>query len=171
MTLLPALPAETSFPLLIVTHFPPDRESLLPSLLAPSCAITVKEAEDKEEIQPGIAYLAPPNYHLLVDPDFRLSLSSDEPVLYSRPSIDVLFESAADAYGSGLLGIVLTGANQDGARGLRTICDLGGRAWIQSAESAESPAMPLAALEACPEGSVLALEEMARTLRSFPVLK
>ena len=171
MTLLPSLPSGSPFPLFIVTHFPPDKESLLPSLLAPSCAITVKEAEDKEDIRPGTAYFAPPNYHLLIDPDFRLSLSSDEPVLYSRPSIDVLFESAADVYREGLLGIVLTGANQDGAHGLRAICDSGGTAWIQSAQTAEVPAMPLAALEACPEASVLELEQMAQALRSSPVSK
>lgn len=171
MTLLPALASESPFPLFIVTHFPPDKESLLPALLAPSCAIIVKEAEDKEDIRPGTAYLAPPNYHLLIDPDFRLSLSSDEPVLFSRPSIDVLFESAADVYGEGLLGIVLTGANQDGAHGLRAICDSGGTAWIQSAQTAEAPTMPLAALEACPEASVFDLEPMAQALRFSPAPK
>lgn len=164
MAILPGLPRSCPFPVIIVTHFPPDRETLLPSLLGPSCAITVKEAEDKEDILPGIAYVAPSNYHLLVEPDYRLSLSSDDPVLYSRPSIDVLFESAADAYGTDLIGIVLTGANQDGAKGLRAICDAGGIGWVQLAATADAPIMPLAAQHACPEARIMDLKEMSEAL-------
>ena len=95
------------------------------------CAIRVREAEDKEPIEPGVVYFAPPDYHLLVEQDKRLSLSDDEPVLFSRPSIDVLFESAADAYGGGLIGVVLTGANSDGAKGLKAVVQAGGVAVVQ----------------------------------------
>ena len=116
-SLLPALPSDYRLPILIVVHLPPDKTSLLAELLRARCAIRVREAEDKEPIEPGVVYFAPPDYHLLVEQDRRLSLSDDEPVLFSRPSIDVLFESAADAYGGGLIGVVLTGANSDGANG------------------------------------------------------
>ena len=91
----------------------------------------MREAEDKEPITPGVAFVAPPDYHLLVEMDRRLSLSSDKAVQFSRPSIDVLFESAADAYGPALIGVILTGANDDGARGLRAIVAAGGVALVQ----------------------------------------
>jgi two-component system chemotaxis response regulator CheB len=108
--LLPALPSDYRLPILIVVHLPPDNTSLFAELIRARCAIRVREAEDKEPIEPGVVYFAPPDYHLLVEEDKRLSLSDDEPVLFSRPSIDVLFESAADAYAGGLIGVVLTGA-------------------------------------------------------------
>ena len=130
--LLPGLPADYRLPILIVVHLPSDTTSLLAELLRARCAIRVREAEDKEPIEPGVAYFAPPDYHLLVEQDKRLSLSDDEPVLFSRPSIDVLFESAADAYGSSLIGVVLTGANSDGAKGLKAVVEAGGAAVVQS---------------------------------------
>jgi two-component system chemotaxis response regulator CheB len=167
LRILPSLPANFPLPVMIVVHLPPDKGSILPNLLASYCSIEVKEAEDKEDIRPGTAYLAPPDYHLLVEPDFRLSLSSDEPVQYSRPSIDVLFESAVDAYGSDLVGVVLTGANHDGASGLRKIGEAGGRGLVQSPETAEASAMPHAALEACPSASSMTLEQIAATLSSL----
>ena len=169
MRILPGLPAGYRPSILIVVHVPPDRKSLLASLFGERCAIPVKEAEDKENIQAGTIYFAPPNYHLLVEPDFTLSLSSDEPVFYSRPSIDVLFESAADAYGDSLTGIILTGANQDGADGLRAVCEAGGQALVQSPTTAEGKAMPLAALTACPAAKELPLEEIATLLKSYPL--
>src|SRR5208283_1270877 len=107
-SVLTRLPRSFSLPILIVTHLPADRDSILSSLLASKCEIAVREAEDKEPIVPGVAFIAPPDYHLLVEKDGRLSLSSDEAVQFSRPSIDVLFESAADAYGNALIGIILT---------------------------------------------------------------
>ena len=125
----------------------------------------MKEAEDKEPIRGGVAYVAPPNYHLLVEPDLCLSLSSDEPVLYSRPSIDVLFESAADAYGNSVAAVVLTGANSDGARGLRAVADAGGLTLVQNPESAEARAMPEAALALCPTARTLNLVQLAATLQ------
>ncbi|AMV39527.1 chemotaxis protein CheB [Planctomyces sp. SH-PL62] len=162
--ILPALPENYPLPVLVVVHLPPDRESLMLDLLRRRCRIAVKEAEDKEPITGGTVYLAPPDYHLLVETDRRLSLSSEEPVRYSRPSIDVLFETAAEAYGPGLVGVVLTGANGDGSRGLRAICEAGGRALVQEPGLALASAMPQAALDACPEARRLSLEAIAERL-------
>ena len=118
-SLLPGLPADYRLPILIVVHLPPDKTSLIAELLRARCAIRVREAEDKEPLEPGVAYFAPPDYHLLVEQDKRLSLSDDEPVLFSRPSIDVLFESAADAYGGGLSGWCLPEPTAMGQTALR----------------------------------------------------
>jgi len=165
--ILPSLPGDFPFAVLVVVHLPPDRKSLIASLFEQRCAMKVKEAEDKEQVEASTIYFAPPDYHLLVEPDFSLSLSSDEPVLYSRPSIDVLFESAADAYGDSLVGVILTGANQDGARGLRAVCDAGGRAFVQAPATAEESAMPQAALDACPEAEPLTLARIANVLNTL----
>jgi two-component system chemotaxis response regulator CheB len=162
--ILPELPEDYPLPVLVVVHLPPDRKSLMASLLGERCRIAVKEAEDKEVIARGTVYLAPPDYHVMVEPDRRLSLSSEEPVRFSRPSIDVLFETAAEAYGPGLVGIVLSGANSDGARGLRAICDAGGVALVQDPEGAIASAMPHAARLACPEAAALSLGEIAEHL-------
>lgn len=158
------LPRGFPLPLLIVTHRAPDKDSLLSSLLAAKCQIAVREALDKEPIVSGVAYLAPPDYHLLVEKNNRLSLSSEEAVQYSRPSIDVLFETAADAYGAALIGIILTGGNDDGARGLRAVADAGGTVLVQRADLAYASAMPRAALAACPTARELTLEEIANYL-------
>ncbi len=164
---LPRLPAGYPLPVLVVVHLPPDRDSLMVGLLGDSCRLPVREAQDKEPIEPGTIYFAPPDYHLLVEPDRRLSLSGEEPVLFSRPSIDVLFETAAETYGAGLAGVVLTGANGDGARGLRAIRQAGGTALVQRPETAAAAAMPLAALDACPDAVALTLEEIAEYLRGM----
>jgi two-component system, chemotaxis family, protein-glutamate methylesterase/glutaminase len=163
--LLPALPSDYRLPILIVVHLPPDKTSLFAELMRARCAIRVREAEDKEPIEPGVVYFAPPDYHLLVEQDKRLSLSDDEPVLFSRPSIDVLFESAADAYGGGLIGVVLTGANSDGANGLKAVVEAGGLAVVQNPWSAHAVVMPEAAIAACPEARVLPVKEIAAYLR------
>ena len=163
---LPALPADFPAAILIVVHLPADRASLLADLLGAKCAITVREAEDKEPIRPGTAYLAPPDYHLLVERDRRLSLSSEEPVNYSRPSVDVLFESAADVFGPGLVGVVLTGANADGAAGLRAVESAGGVPVVQLPDDAYAKSMPEAALIACPAARRLPLGEIARFLQA-----
>jgi two-component system chemotaxis response regulator CheB len=163
--LLPALPSDYRLPILVVVHLPPDKSSVFVDLMRARCAIRVREAEDKEPIEPGVVYFAPPDYHLLVEQDKRLSLSDDEPVLFSRPSIDVLFESAADAYGGGLIGVVLTGANSDGANGLKAVVEAGGVAVVQSPGSAYAAAMPEAAIAACPEARVLPVNEIAAYLR------
>jgi len=162
--ILPALPADFSLPLMIVVHMPPDRPSILAELFQAKCRIEVREAEDKEPIKGGTAYFAPPDYHLLVETDKHLSLSSDEPILYSRPSIDVLFESAADAYGPALIAIVLSGANQDGSAGMKAVADAGGTAIVQSSEGAFAAAMPEAAKANCPSAQVLSPWEIAAYL-------
>jgi len=162
--ILPELPADFPVPVLIVVHVPADRDNILAPLFAPRCRLAVREAEDKEPALPGVIYFAPPDYHLLVEADGTLSLSTDEPVLYSRPSIDVLFESAADAFGEALLGIVLTGASTDGADGLKAICDAGGLALVEEPETAYADTMPLAAIAACPAARVLTLDAIAEYL-------
>ncbi|MDB6073860.1 MAG: cheB 2 [Verrucomicrobiaceae bacterium] len=166
LCILPSLPADYPLVIIIVVHLPPHGESILASLLATRCQIAVKEAEDKELVRPGTAYLAPPNYHLLVEPDLRLALSVDDPVLYSRPSIDVLFESAADAYGDALTGVILSGANSDGAHGLRAIGEAGGLALVQAPMTAEASAMPQAALAACPQARALTLAQITEVLKT-----
>ena len=164
LTLLPGLPADYKLPIMIVVHIPPRRESLIAELMRSRCRVPVREAEDKEILEPGTVYFAPPDYHLLVEADGRLSLSIEEAVHFSRPSIDVLFESAADAYGTGLLGVVLSGANSDGARGLAAIAREGGVTVVQRPQEAQAAAMPEAAIAACPNAMVMSLREIASFL-------
>jgi two-component system chemotaxis response regulator CheB len=163
---LPALPADYPLPVLVVVHVPPDRSDLAP-LFRSKCGVVVREAEDKEPILPGVVYFGPPDYHLLVEADRTVSLSVDEPVLYSRPSIDVLFESAADAYGAGLVGVILTGANEDGADGLRAVSAAGGAALVENPAGAFAPAMPRAALARCSEARPMSLDEITAYLVSL----
>lgn len=158
LAILPALPAGYPVPVLIVVHVPPDRGNALVSLFAGHCALPVKEAEDKEKALPGIVYFAPSDYHLLVEDGGTLALSMDEQVNHSRPAIDVLLESAADAYGPALLGIVMTGANHDGAAGLSAVARAGGVAMVEDPASAATAAMPAAALAACPGALVRDLQ-------------
>jgi two-component system chemotaxis response regulator CheB len=153
--ILPALPADFSLPILIVVHLPPDKKSVLPEVLGMKCALPVSEAEDKTPILPGRVYVAPPDYHLLVESETELALSNEEPLLFSRPSIDVLFESAADVFGSSLIGVILSGANNDGALGLSIVIAEGGLGIVQDAAASYASAMPDAARAACP--SVLTL--------------
>lgn len=163
--ILPALPAGFSLPLIVVVHVPPDKRSVLAELFQAKCRIPVREAEDKEPISDGTVYFAPADYHLLVEADKSLSLSSDEPVLFSRPSIDVLFESAADAYGSALIAIILTGANQDGAMGMKAVVEAGGIALVQNPNGAFASTMPEAAIEMCPGARVMSLDAIAAYLQ------
>jgi two-component system chemotaxis response regulator CheB len=163
--ILPMLPGEFSLPLMVVVHVPPDKRSMLAELFQAKCRIPVREAEDKEPIIGGTVYFAPPDYHLLIEMDKSLSLSSDAPVLFSRPSIDVLFESAADAYGAALVAIVLTGANQDGAKGMHAVVEAGGIALVQNPDSAFAAAMPEAAIAMCPSARVMSLQAIATYLQ------
>jgi two-component system chemotaxis response regulator CheB len=164
--ILPRLPATFRIPLLIVVHVP-DVPSGLVALFKSKCAVPVREPEDKEPIVPGTAYFAPPGYHLLVEADARLALSVDAPVLFSRPAVDILFETAADVFGAHLLGIVLTGANEDGARGARAIAAAGGRVIVQDPATAFAQAMPRAALAHCPTTQTLSLEDIADHLAAL----
>jgi two-component system chemotaxis response regulator CheB len=165
--LLPALASDASVAVFVVLHLPRDRPSLLVDIFAPLCGLAVQEAEDKAPVQPGTLYFAPPDYHLLIDKGPSLLLSVDEPVLFARPSIDVLFESAADIYGARLLGIVLTGANADGAAGLKAIHDAGGVTIVQDPQSAAAALMPEAARQGHAVDAVLSLDELSRLLQQF----
>lgn len=151
----------------VVLHLPPDSRAVLHELLAAPSRPPMKVAEDKEPIAAGTVYFAAPGYHLLAESDGTFALSLDELVHFSRPSIDVLFETAAEAYGDRVLGIILTGANPDGAEGLRAIGQAGGATVIQQPASAEVPIMPQAALAACPDGHVADVEAIARLLASL----
>jgi two-component system, chemotaxis family, protein-glutamate methylesterase/glutaminase len=164
-TLLSALPRPLSVPVLVVVHVAKGSKTAWP-LLFPRSTAPIFEAEDKTLAEPGSVHFAPPDYHLLVDTYGQLSLSVDERVNFSRPSIDVLFESAALAYGAGLLAIVLSGANSDGAQGLAAIQERGGLCWVQAPHTAAATAMPRAAALAVPEAQVLPLLEMAEALRA-----
>jgi two-component system chemotaxis response regulator CheB len=160
LAILPALPATFPLPVLVVVHIPPDRDNMLVPLLQAKCRITVKEAEDKEPIDGGVVYFAPSDYHLLVEKSRSLALSTDEALNFSRPSIDVLFESAADAFGANLVGVILTGANHDGAAGLRTVKAAGGVAIVQDRHEAYATAMPDAALQACPAAEIMTIDNI-----------
>ena len=162
--LLPALSPGLRPPVFIVLHLPRDKPSVLVEIFERKCAVPVREAEDKETVTPGTVYFAPADYHLLVDRGPQISLSADDPVHHSRPSIDVLFESAAEIYGDRLLGIILTGANEDGACGLAAIHDAGGVTVVQSPQTARAPHMVLSALKLRPADWVLPLDEIAEML-------
>jgi two-component system, chemotaxis family, protein-glutamate methylesterase/glutaminase len=157
--LVAELPVTFPLPVVVIQHRGKDSKPLLAELLQGVTPVRVAEPDDKEPLLPGHVYVAPADYHLLIDHG-HLSLEIDAPVRYSRPSIDVTFASAAETYGAGVIGVVLTGANADGARGLRCISDHGGTAIIQDPETAEMPVMPRAARAAVPEASVLPLEEI-----------
>jgi two-component system chemotaxis response regulator CheB len=159
------LPAHFRVPITFVQHRSKESGALR-ELLQDCTSLIVCEVEDKQPIMGGYIYLAPPDYHLLVDGD-EFSLSVDEPVRFSRPSIDVFFESVADRFGGEAAGVVLTGANEDGALGLRQIVARGGLAIVQDPRTAESPIMPRAALRAVPEARTLSLERMTAYLVSL----
>ena len=163
--LLPALSRESQAAVFVVLHLPRDRPSLLVDVFSQKCALAVREAEDKEPVIPGTVYFAPPNYHLLVDAGPQLALSADDLVNHSRPSIDVLFESAAQVYREHLLGIILSGANEDGAEGLAAVHDAGGLTVVQEPQTAQSSAMILSALERRPADLVLDLAGIAGLLQ------
>jgi len=164
--LLSALPRPLLVPVLLVLHIAASSRAQWPLVFRSSTA-PVHEAEDKDVAEPGNVYVAPPDYHLLVDEDARLSLSSDERVNLARPAIDVLFESAAWSFGSAVLGVVLSGANADGAAGLAAIRERGGGCWVQAPETAAAAAMPRAAVSAVPDALVLSLREMADALGAW----
>ena len=163
---LGGLPAKFDVPVVVVQHRHRDSDQLLVSLLQDHTTLNVAEVEDKSELVPGGIYVAPAEYHVLVEVG-HLALSTEEPVRYSRPSIDVTFESAADAYGSRTIGVIMTGANDDGARGLRRIADRGGAAIVQDPATAESAVMPAAALKLVPEAKVTTVEEMGKMIASL----
>jgi two-component system chemotaxis response regulator CheB len=165
--LLDRLPPDFTCPLVLVQHRTP-APSALAGLLGRHTGWQVCEAEDKQPIAPSSLYIAPPGYHLLVERG-HLALSTDEPVRYSRPSIDVTFMSAADSYTVDCIGVVLTGANTDGADGLARIAYRGGTAIVQDPAEAREPTMPRAAVAAVPDALVRSIEGIARELSSMCV--
>lgn len=167
--LLPQLPADFALPVIVVVHLRPDVPSLLPEVFGERCALPVREAEDKMPVLPRHIYTAPSDYHLLVEragiDDASFSLSVEPPVRFSRPSIDVLFESAAVAWRERVLGILLSGANDDGARGLSAIRAGGGITWVQSPASAAVATMPEHAIARGAADRILPLADMGEALR------
>ncbi|MFZ4855406.1 MAG: chemotaxis protein CheB [Desulfuromonadaceae bacterium] len=158
--LLGALPADLPLPVLIVTHITPDSADGMAVLLNTLCSIRVKEADERESITSGTAYLAPANYHLLVERGGTLALSIDPPVNYARPSVNVLFESAAAAYGPRLIGVILTGAGSDGSKGLLKIKNCGGITIVQDPADAEMDSMPKSALQLLQADYIVPLKEL-----------
>jgi two-component system chemotaxis response regulator CheB len=162
------LPGDFSVPIAVVQHRSKHADNLLAGLLQDMTPLRVVDVEDKEPLEPGSVYIAPANYHMMVDGG-HLSLTTDPMVRFSRPSIDVTFVSAGDSYPGRTLGVVLTGANDDGSRGLRHIVNRGGRAIVEDPKTAESKAMPAAALQAVPEAEVLPLAKIGPRLVEITV--
>lgn len=170
MRLFHALPQPWHLPMVAVLHLPEGRESRLVEIFARRLRMPVCEAQDKADIAPGTLHFAPPGYHLFVERDRRFSLSCEPPVLYSRPSIDLMMSSAADAYGPRLAGMVLTGANEDGARGLADIGAAGGLTAVQAPQEAATPMMPQAAIAARTPDHVLPLTDLRELLMQLDAL-
>jgi two-component system chemotaxis response regulator CheB len=162
--LLKGLPRQFSLPVLIVAHISPEADNGLALLLDDLSAILVKEADELEAVKAGTVYIAPPNYHLQVERDATLSLSVDAPVRFARPSVDVLFESAANAFGPALIGVVMTGAGSDGSNGLKRVKESGGVAVVQDPDDAEVDSMPRSAIEAITPDHVVPLVQLAPLL-------
>jgi two-component system, chemotaxis family, protein-glutamate methylesterase/glutaminase len=152
---------------IVVVHLPPRQKSLLPELFAQSCRLDVREPLDKERVGGGVIWFAPPDYHLLIERNRCFAFSLDPPLKYSRPSIDVLFESAADVYGGSLAGVVLTGANDDGASGAQAIRRAGGLVIVQDPASALAQEMPRAAIALADPQFIGSLEEIANLLSTL----
>jgi two-component system chemotaxis response regulator CheB len=165
--LIHGLPGTLALPIVVVQHRHKESDSLLATLLQDRTPLCVCEVEDKTPVEPGNIYVAPADYHLLIESG-HFSLSTDEPVRFSRPSIDVTMQSAADTYGERAVGVVLTGANADGANGLKRIFDRGGLAVVQTPATAESPTMPAAALSHVPQALVMTLAEISKTVGALP---
>lgn len=170
-TILRELPLDFAFSVIIAAHRHSDSDDYLEQYLNRECEIHVKQADEKEEISSGVVYIAPPNYHLLIEDDNTFSISVEEAVNYARPSIDVLFESAAYVYGLELIGVILTGANNDGSQGLKKVKEMGGLTIVQSPETSEYKSMPRAAIAAVKPDYILSIEEIGRFLRDLHLKK
>jgi two-component system chemotaxis response regulator CheB len=171
LRILPALPARTGFPVVVVLHLPDDRESRLAEVFAQHLPMPVLQADDKAPLVAGSVYFAPSGYHLSIESDACFSLSQEEPVHFSRPSIDVLMASAADAYGDALCGILLTGASHDGAAGMAAIGAAGGLTVVQDPQDAEIPTMPAAAIRLRAPQLVLPLTAIGALLATLEGLQ
>lgn len=158
---------KVTIPIIIVQHLSPRHQSYLPSILSQQTPHTIKEIDEKERIESGIIYIAPPNYHVLIEKDFTFSLTTDERVSYARPSIDVTFETASDAYGRLLIGVLLTGANHDGAKGIETIARNGGYTIVQDPKTAYADEMPTFALERIKPSYLGGLEDIGHHINDL----
>ncbi|ATQ74279.1 chemotaxis protein CheB [Massilia violaceinigra] len=157
LRILPALPRSFGFSVTVVLHLPDDRDSRLAEVFQQRLAMPVRQADDKMPLEAGTVYFAPPGYHLSIERDLSFSLSQEDPVHFSRPAIDLLMESAADAYGKRLAGILLTGASADGAAGMARIAACGGLTVVQDPLDAEIATMPLAAIRLRAPDAVLSV--------------
>jgi two-component system chemotaxis response regulator CheB len=162
--LLPLIPANSKVPVFIVQHIMADSDSFFIQFVKDICQVKVKEAFHTEEIEPGVIYFAPPDYHLLIEDNKTLILSSDEKVNFSRPSIDLLFETCAEVYKSGLTGILLTGANSDGSKGLLKIHQFGGKTIVHDPNTAFMSEMPQSAIRLFKPDIILSLKEIGKLL-------
>jgi len=162
--ILPELPRDFPAPIIVVQHRHPFSDDSLEKAMDDICQIKIRQINDKTLLESGVAYFAPPNYHVMIEEDMTFSLTLDPPVNYSRPSIDILFESASDIFGKHLVGIILTGANKDGSQGLAMIQKRGGLIIVQDPETASVDAMPLAAIAATQVNYILRLEVIAEML-------
>ncbi len=165
--ILSQLEADFALPVMVVQHRAPDSDDFLSQHIDEVCALHVTDAADKMPIEAGYVYFAPPGYHLQVEPDRTQSLSVDPPIQWSRPSIDVLFETAAEVYRERLVGIVMTGTNTDGSSGLIRIKQLGGCTVVQDPHTAQAPEMPTAAIAAAQPDHILPLESIGGFLASL----
>lgn len=165
--LLPLLAPDVALAIIIVQHQHPHADNFLAAYLDKRCRIPVREAAEKEPILPNTAYIAPPNYHLLVEADRTFSFASTEKVNYARPSVDMLFITAAETYQSHLIGVILTGANSDGSHGLKIIKEYGGLTIVQNPATAEAASMPEAALKATSVDYILSLEDIGHLLNQI----
>jgi len=171
--LFSSLPVDFSIPIIIVQHISPRSDNQWIKLLNINSKLYLKEADEKEKIEHGKVYIAPPNYHLMIERNKTFSLTIDERVNYSRPSIDVLFESAAEAYKNKLIGVILTGSNNDGTNGIKRIQECGGLTIAQDPETAESSYMPASAIAINQPDYILSLEEITALLIKLdkPIIK
>jgi len=158
------LPKNFNTPVIIVQHMGASSDNQLINILNEKSNLSIKEADEKEKIENGKVYIAAPNYHLMIERDKTFSLTVDEPVNYARPSIDVLFESAADAYKDKLIGVILTGSSSDGTAGLKKIKENGGLTIAQDPKTAESAYMPATAIAVVQVDFILSLEEIIKLL-------
>lgn len=166
-TILPNLPKHFQVPILVVQHMIENNDTFLAEYLNELCQMKVIMAEDKIVMKPGIIYISPPGYHMLVEDKNTLALSFDAKVNYSRPSIDVLFESAADIYKEQLVGVILTGANHDGVKGAKKIKENNGYIIVQSLKSAEAKLMPAETIKQVEVDMILDLNEIGPYLKNF----
>ena len=165
--ILPYLKRSFPMSVVVVQHISPHSDNYMTRYLDNICDVTVKEVDEKEKTMPGVVYTAPPNYHVLVEEDYTLSLSVEDRINFARPSVDVLFESAAEVFGETLVGVILTGANNDGSRGLKRIKEKGGLTIVENPETAEVDSMPLAAIAEAEVDHILDLAEIGPFLANL----